>query len=209
MEKSYTIRPVTEADAEAVSDIMAEVQRGVMHSRDDKSRWSDADRAEVHDFFLISDPGRVRNKLRNPDGFGYVVEGSDGGGARPVGYYLFEKLPVEAEGGIARQAGLSGEELVHVAEMDSVAILPAWRGLGLQRRLEALGEREAARRGCRHLVATVHPRNRHSLDNFLASGFRVVAHVVDDAPADRVLHDVPVPGERMTPVERFVVRKDL
>lgn len=210
MEKSYAIRPVMEADAEAVSGVMAEVQQGVMHSRDDASRWSDGDRADVHDFFLISDPDRVRNKLRNPDGFGYVVEGSDGGD-KPcvVGYYLFEKLPVELEGGIARQAGLAGEELAHVAEMDSVAVLPAWRGLGLQRKLEALGEREAVRRGCRHLVATVHPRNHHSLDNFLASGFRVVARVVDDVPADRVLHDDPLPGEPMMPVERYVVRKDL
>lgn len=211
MAGSYRIRRAEVGDADAIYGIMRAVQDEVAHSRDDLDCWSEADRAEVSDFFLISDLPRVRRKLQNPDGFGYVVEADGGacGQGRIVGYYLFQKLSAVFDAGLALRAGIKDDDLARAIEMDSVAILPPWRGLGLQRRLEALGEEEAARRGCRHLVATVHPDNRYSLDNFLAAGFKVAARMTEQVPADRVLRDDAPKDVPMAAVDRLLLRKDL
>lgn len=205
----YTIRPAVSADAEAIHGIMVTVQREVAHSRDGAG-WTDAERAEARDLFLISDLARVRRKLADPDGFGYVAEAAgEGGSPVVVAYHLAEVLRADDPGNLGRVAGVPERELGRVAEMDSVAVLPDWRGLGLQRRLAALCEEAAARRGCLHLVATVHPRNARSLGNFLAMGYRVAASTTFDAPAGRVLSDAPAPGGPASPVERLVVRKEL
>lgn len=207
----YTIRPVTRADAKAVSRIMTEVQREVWHSRDGDGR-TDFDRRDVRDFFVISDLERVRHKLASPDGFGYVAEAGaagDAGMSRVVAYHLAEMLSADDPDSLGRLAGIPESGMGCVAEMDSVAVLPAWRGLGLQRGLAALCEEEATQCGCRHLVATVHPRNAHSLGNFLAMGYRVAAQVEFDVPESRVLSDSSAPGEPTVHVERLVLRKDL
>lgn len=188
---------------------MSEVQREVANSRDGAG-WTDADCAEVRDFFLISDLARVRRKLASPDGFGYVAEAAGEDDSHVVvAYHLAEVLRADDPGNLGRLAGVPESELGSVAEMDSLAVLPAWRGLGLQRRLAGLCEEEAARRGCFHLVATVHPRNVYSLGNFLATGYRMEASATFEVPVDRVLHDAPRSGDATSIVERAVVRKDL
>lgn len=68
---------------------------------------------------------------------------------------------------------LTKEQLLRVINMDSAAVLPEYRGLGLQRKLIAMGEEQLRREGKRILLCTVHPDNRFSLDNVLKQGYQI------------------------------------
>lgn len=191
-------------DAGAIYRIMVEVQRELLY-RCEAEGYTDS-----RDFFLISDLDRVRSKLINPDGFGWIVEATDRDGIRrPVGYYLFAVLPMGSVSDIAEKPRTPESGLASVCEADSVAILPEWRGLGLQRELQKLGEDEARRRKCRYMIATVHPRNERSLRNFCREGYAIEARVSIEVPEDRVLRDGQVASNHLITVERYVVRKDL
>ena len=65
------------------------------------------------------------------------------------------------------------EQLLRVINMDSAAVLPEYRGLGLQRKLIAMGEEQLRREGEHILLCTVHPDNRFSLDNVLKQGYQI------------------------------------
>ena len=68
------------------------------------------------------------------------------------------------------ELGLTAPELDRVVHMDTVAVAPEFRGMGLQRRLMALAEAEL--RGS-ILLCTIHPENRYSLENARTLGYRV------------------------------------
>lgn len=65
------------------------------------------------------------------------------------------------------------EQLLRVINMDSAAVLPEFRGLGLQRKLITMGEEQLRREGEHILLCTVHPDNRFSLDNVLKQGYQI------------------------------------
>ncbi len=65
------------------------------------------------------------------------------------------------------------EELLRVVHMDTVAVHPEYRGLGLHRKLVALAEEELSSRGEAILLCTVHPDNCYSLRNVLAQGYTI------------------------------------
>lgn len=69
--------------------------------------------------------------------------------------------------------GFEEERLRRVVHMDTAAVHPDYRGLGLQHRLIAEAETELARRGGRILLCTVHPENRYSLQNVRKLGYFV------------------------------------
>ena len=67
---------------------------------------------------------------------------------------------------------------MQVAHMDSVVILPEYRGHRLQYRLMEAAEKILLEEtNYRILLATVHPDNIYSLQNVKARGFRVAAEV--------------------------------
>lgn len=73
---------------------------------------------------------------------------------------------------------MTDEELLQVAHMDSVVILPKFRGYRLQYRLMEAAEKILLEEtNYRILLATVHPDNIYSLQNVKARGFRVAAEV--------------------------------
>lgn len=67
--------------------------------------------------------------------------------------------------------GFSREQLLRVVHMDTVAVHPEYRGLGLQRKLMQLAEASLAGAGERILLCTIHPENRYSLQNAQKRGF--------------------------------------
>lgn len=69
--------------------------------------------------------------------------------------------------------GFSKEELLRVVQMDTAAVHPAYRGLGLQKKLMEMAEAEAAREPGRILLTTVHPDNCYSLSNILKQGYTI------------------------------------
>lgn len=69
--------------------------------------------------------------------------------------------------------GLCEEELLQVIHMDTSAVHPDYRGLGLQGRMVHMAEQELFGRGKRILLSTVHPENRYSLNNMLKQGYEI------------------------------------
>ena len=75
--------------------------------------------------------------------------------------------------------------------IDSIMVTEDYRGHGLQLQILAELEERAKELGLNGLVATVHPDNKYSLDNFLKAGYHV-------------LHEANLHGGR-----RFVVMKEI
>ena len=73
---------------------------------------------------------------------------------------------------------MSDAQLAKVAHMDSVVILPKYRGNGLQHKLVETAERIIKKEtDYRILLATVHPENVYSLRNATDRGFRAAKEV--------------------------------
>ena len=81
--------------------------------------------------------------------------------------------PEDYEENLGRDIGLPESELGKVAHMDSAAVLPAFRGFHLQRRLMEAAEEELQKEGFRYLCCTVHPNNKSSLRSVLSQGYRI------------------------------------
>ncbi len=73
--------------------------------------------------------------------------------------------------------GLPADELLQVVHMDTSAVHPDYRGMGLQRKMVHTAEKELAGKGRRILLCTVHPENRYSLDNMMKQGYTVQKRV--------------------------------
>lgn len=71
----------------------------------------------------------------------------------------------------------SEQQLKKVIHMDTAVVHPAYRGLGLQRKLTAEAESALTGQGERILMSTVHPDNRFSLQNMQSMGYEVLARV--------------------------------
>lgn len=88
--------------------------------------------------------------------------------------------------------GLSKEELLRVVNMDTVAVHPDYRGLGLQNSLMQKAEAEIRKRGNRILLCTVHPENTFSLNNILCQGYTIEAELPKYGSVRYVLRkDIP------------------
>lgn len=127
------------------------------------------------DTYVTSTEEKVKEKLKS-DSFACMARVKDdfsgsGGNMKLVGFTIFQK-PSHSADNYGYAIGLSEAEASEVLMIDSVAVLPQYRGQGLQRRMLAIGEEEGARMGCRIFIATVDPRNAYSLANFIDAGYR-------------------------------------
>lgn len=68
---------------------------------------------------------------------------------------------------------LSEEDLLRVANMDTIAVHPNYRGMGLQHMLMQCAENEVCSSGDKILLCTVHPNNQYSLKNILDLGYTI------------------------------------
>jgi len=94
-----------------------------------------------------------------------------------AGFFLirFPMLDADNLGTYLEQVGeqYKPEQIVH---MESVAVKRGYNGLGIMSRLmDACLEKIAKDYpNCKYAMATVHPDNRYSLENFLKAGFAVI-----------------------------------
>ena len=96
-----------------------------------------------------------------------------------VAGFFMVAFPGNIEKNLGHHIGLSEAELLQVAHMDSVVILPEFRGHGLQYQLIKEAERVITNETGYHiLMATVHPDNKYSLKNVLAHEYEVVAEAL-------------------------------
>lgn len=133
------------------------------------------------DTYVIIDEEGIRRKLEE-DTFAFLTwdttvevakeERKLGMKGKLVGFAMFQVPKARKKDNFGYVLGLSEGEAKKVMMVDSVAVLPAYRGQGLQKRLIALGEERGIRKGCKIFIATADPRNRHSIDNFIQAGYR-------------------------------------
>lgn len=112
----------------------------------------------------------IRDHIENPES-GIVFKAVEDGS---IAAFFIIHYPGITSNSLGHYVNLEPEELKLVAHMDSLAVLPDYRGRHLQYRLMAHGEQYLKATPYRHLMGTVHPDNKYSLNNFLRLGYQIV-----------------------------------
>lgn len=155
MEKTFKI---AQAGPEAAAGIAAIIQ--IVWEQMEHQEWFVADDAEYISRLLQPGNGMVWTAAEESNGClaGILSIATPGAVGENLGW----------------DAGLSEEQLPLAAHLDSVAILPEFRGYGLQQRMMQMAEAELRERGYHYLLCTVHPQNRFSRGNMVRNGFSSV-----------------------------------
>lgn len=154
MDRRFTIRKAVPEDLDILMDIM---QKTVDHMQ--RPEWFVAESREY-----------VSGHLAGERGFVLAAEDEAG---QMAAFFLVD-YPEGREDNLGLDLEFQKSELMRVAHMDTVAVLPEYRGHGLMAGLLEAAERELEQTSYEHLMATVHPDNRFSLDNMLGHGYRVM-----------------------------------
>ena len=91
--------------------------------------------------------------------------------------FIIIDIPGDKPHNLGLDIGLSGNKLTTVAHMDSIALLPKFRGLGISKALIQHGEEYLKGLGYTNFLATVHPDNAASLNSFLSLGYKIKSTV--------------------------------
>lgn len=126
---------------------------------------------EHQEWFAADNADYLCRTLLPGHGIGYkAIEETAG----TVAGIFLSALPGLDESNMGYDIHLPEEELPFVAHMDSVAILPPYRGYGLQYRMMQRAEEDLTALGMKYLLCTVHPDNHYSRDNIIKQGYRFV-----------------------------------
>jgi GNAT superfamily N-acetyltransferase len=105
------------------------------------------------------------------EGFIIVAEGSMG----EMAAGLIVRYPMEAEDNLGRDIGIAGIELKSVVHMESVFVLPEYRGKHLQIKLLEYAEKLTDTQHFKIFMATVSPENIASCKSFEKSGYELIS----------------------------------
>lgn len=147
-----TIRKGSSGDLEAFITLLANVREQMEHK----------------EWFYLDSPEDVRTMMEQGIMELWVAEDQ----GKPVGFFDLLRPGLESFN-YGYDLGFSKEELLRVVNMDSAAVHPDYRGLGLQGRLLEAAHRQLREEGNRILLCTVHPENRFSLNNVLKLGYTI------------------------------------
>lgn len=154
-------------DAEMLSNIIEAVTAGM-----EKPEWFISDDLP----YIIEHIGSFPI-VKSDQGFILKAVVGEEGKECIAGFFMVD-FPGVTERNLGTYLNMSEQEQEQVAHMDSVVILPEYRGHGLQYKLMEAAERIIREEtDYRILLATVHPDNKYSLRNALAHGFTVAAEV--------------------------------
>lgn len=146
------IRKGTKCDIESLIALMASVRA----------------RMENKEWLSLDAPDEVRKRMNNGTMSLWVaVDGERLAAAFDLLYPGLESF------NYGYLLGLSQEELLKVVNMDTAVVHPAYRGLGLQKKLMHCAEKSFAATEEHILLCTVHPDNVFSLNNVLSQGHSV------------------------------------
>ncbi len=151
----FRIEKASAEDYQLFADIIQEVWNGM-----EQRAWFMADNADY-----------TYEMLSSGKGTGYKAVETESGDVAGI---FMATAPGMDESNLGWDIGLSEKELPLAAHMDSAAILPRYRGYGLQRLLMQEAEKDLRSLGFRYLLCTVHPDNRYSLDNVLKQGYQIM-----------------------------------
>ena len=91
--------------------------------------------------------------------------------------FLTVRYPWKEDDNLGDYIGLSENEKMYVAHMESAAVLPEYRGLRIQNQLMAKGFELLKETEYKYVMGTAHPDNVFSVNNFLKLGYEIVADV--------------------------------
>lgn len=126
---------------------------------------------EHKDWYCIDTEDYVRAHIED-ESRGIVYKAVEGG---RIAAFLMIHIPGLSGDNLGHYVNLDRAGLLKVAYIDSVAVLPEFRGQNLMHDLMVLGEHSLASTPFCHLMGTVHPDNIYSLGHFLRLGFKVAA----------------------------------
>jgi len=153
------------SDAPDVFEIMEEVHKNMEHQ----------------EFYVIEDYNYVSNHI-SENGF-TVLSILD---KIKIAGFLIVRFPKDEEYNLGTYMGLNDEELKQVAIMESAAVLPAFRGYSLQKKMLKFAEEQikksnqsdqsAGRKSKprRYLMSTVAPQNAASLGSMEKLGYKII-----------------------------------
>lgn len=164
----FAIKRAIPEDVDRLTAIMEEVTAGLVNTEWFMEDDADYIRAHVgHIPVVAEDCGFIFKAVVDKDGQEEIA-----------GFFMVD-FPGIGERNLGHHMALKEEQLLKVAHMDSVVILPQFRGYKLQYRLMEAAE-EVLRRETEYSIwmATVHPDNKYSLNNVRAHGYEVVAEAM-------------------------------
>ncbi|MBO4937424.1 MAG: GNAT family N-acetyltransferase [Oscillospiraceae bacterium] len=147
---NITIRKGTLADTEAYIRLLREVK----------------DAMENQEWFFLDPPDTVREMMADGSMQLWVAED----GERLVGGFDL-LLPGLEDYSYGYDLNFDEEQLLRVVQMDTAAVHPDYRGLGLQKRLMEQAQQQIPAGSI--LLCTIHPDNRFSLNNVLKQGYTI------------------------------------
>ena len=130
--------------------------------------WEQMDNRE---WFVMDEADFLKDVLESGRGFIYMA--IDAGTEKLAGVMDILTPGLEKDN-LGYDAGFREEKLLSTAHVDSVAILPEYRGMRLQAILMEAAEQELAVKGYRYMMCTVHPDNSFSRNNMVRQGYRAV-----------------------------------
>ena len=88
--------------------------------------------------------------------------------------FLSVRFPGEEHDNLGVHLSLSDEEMKQVAHMETAAVLPEYRGRGIQKSLMCKAEEILRDMPYHYLMGTAHPDNTYSVNNFLKLEYDIV-----------------------------------
>lgn len=147
-----------------------EIRKGTKEDVEDFIAFLARIRAQMDhpEWFYLDSPQEVRRLMES----GVMQLWLAVDGSRIAGIYDY-LVPGEAPYNYGYDLDFSREQLLRVINMDNAAVHPDYRGLGLQRRMMQVAEESLRDTGHWHLLCTIHPDNRYSLQNAQAMGYTI------------------------------------
>ena len=97
-------------------------------------------------------------------------------------------LTINPEENIIKEYELDNQ---NIGRLDSVMIKEKYRGSNLQRQGMKILEEEASNLNIEHIVATIHPENIYSLNNFIKENYKIIKkHNIHGGPRFIVVKNI-------------------
>lgn len=148
----YNYALATMADVDAINAIMERTNQEIASD----------------DIFVMDDKDFIAHHIETQGFIVKVIHRDD------IIAFLLVRFPNTDADNLGRDAQVTDDELHDVAHIESLAVVPKHRGNRLQYKMIQYAENIIKERGLKYSMATVSPKNKYSLINFLKHDFRIV-----------------------------------
>lgn len=130
-----------------------------------------AEKMKEKSWFVAESLEEFDRWMRKNQGWLYVARDRSSG---QLAGMFFVVLPGLEEENLGYDIGMQGRQLYECAIMDTVVVLPEYRGMHLQYEMMQTAERKLHKEGYRYLLCTVHPENKFSRENVKRQGYKKI-----------------------------------